>query len=42
MRLDKAREECGYRDRFDHVIVNDQLTVACQQALVLVQDYLAK
>lgn len=42
MRLDKAREECGYRDRFDHVIVNDQLTVACQQALALVQDYLAK
>jgi guanylate kinase len=42
VRLDKAGEECSYRDRFDHVIINDQLGVACAQALQLVQDYLSK
>ncbi|MBM3914535.1 MAG: guanylate kinase [Sphingomonadales bacterium] len=42
VRLDKASEECSYRDRFDHVIINDQLGVACAQALQLVQDYLSK
>ena len=42
MRLNKAREECSYRDRFDHIIVNDQLEAACEKALALVQEYLAK
>ncbi len=42
MRLDKAEEECSYRDQFDHIIINDQLSVACAQALQLVQNYLTK
>lgn len=42
MRLAKAGEECSYRDRFDHIIVNDQLSVACDQTLQLVRDYLSK
>jgi len=40
MRLEKANEECRYRDRFDHLIINDQLDRACAEALALVREYL--
>ena len=42
MRLAKAKEECSYRDRFDHVIINDQLSEACARVLQLVRDYVAR
>ncbi|MFM8806270.1 MAG: guanylate kinase [Sphingomonadales bacterium] len=42
MRLAKASEECSYRDRFDHIIINDQLDEACAEVLQLVRDYLSR
>lgn len=42
MRLAKADEECSYRGRFDHIIINDRLSEACTQALQLVRNYLAQ
>ena len=40
-RVGKAREEMGYADRFDRILVNDQLETACAEAVTLIQDYLA-
>jgi guanylate kinase len=42
MRLNKASEECSYRNQFDHIIVNDQLEKACKEAVSLVKDYLTR
>jgi guanylate kinase len=42
MRLAKANEECSYRDQFDHIIINDQLSEACARVLQLVRDYLSR
>ena len=42
MRLNKASEECSYRNKFDHIIVNDQLEKACKEAVSLVKDYLTR
>lgn len=42
MRLNKASEECSYRNQFDHIIVNDQLEKACKEAVSLVRDYLTR
>jgi guanylate kinase len=40
MRLDKARYELTFRPRFDHTIVNDQLEIACEEAVLLVSQFL--
>lgn len=40
-RLNKASEECSYRNQFDHIIINDQLVTACAAAETLVREYLA-
>lgn len=42
MRLNKASEECSYRNQFDHIIVNDQLEKTCKEAVSLVRDYLTR
>lgn len=42
MRLNKASEECSYRNQFDHIIVNDQLEKACKEAVSIVKDYLTR
>jgi guanylate kinase len=41
MRLAKASEECSYRDRFDHIVINDQLSEACARVLQLIRAYLS-
>jgi guanylate kinase len=40
MRLDKALHEMSFRDRFDAVIVNDDLDTACREASSLVRRFL--
>lgn len=42
MRLNKASEECSYRNQFDHIIVNDQLEKACKEAVSIVKNYLTR
>lgn len=39
-RIDKARHEMGYADRFDAVITNDELASACLEAVSLVRRFL--
>lgn len=39
-RLAKAGYEMSYRDRFDRIVVNDQLERACTEAEALVRDFL--
>ncbi len=39
-RLDKATEELSFSDQFDHIVVNDQLEQACQQAKAIIADFL--
>lgn len=39
-RIDKANEELSFQDKFDHVILNDQLDIACKQAYTIVQNFL--
>lgn len=39
-RLAKAGYEMSYRDRFDRIVVNDQLERACSEAEALVRDFL--
>ena len=40
IRVDKAKEEISLADRFDHIIVNDKLEAAKQEAWNLVNDFL--
>lgn len=40
VRLHKAAYELSFRSKFDHVIVNDQLTEACRQAAVALARFL--
>ena len=42
VRIERAREEMQYADRFDAVVVNDDLDAAIAEALRLVQDFLAR
>lgn len=42
MRIDKAVHELAYEDRFDTVIVNDDLPTACAQAEALVRRFLER
>lgn len=42
MRIDKAVHELAYEDRFDTVIVNDDLTTACAEAEALVRRFLER
>jgi guanylate kinase len=39
-RINKANEELSYQDKFDCVILNDQLDIACQEALDVVAHFL--
>lgn len=41
MRVDKAVHELSYADRFDAVIVNDELATACAEAEAIVRRFLA-
>ena len=41
-RLAKAEEELQYQDKFDHVIINDDLSIACKNAKELVNNFLGK
>lgn len=39
-RLDKAATELSFKERFDHIIVNDDLPSACQMAEAIVRAFL--
>jgi len=39
-RIQKANEELSYQHQFDHVILNDQLDLACEQAVAIVKNFL--
>ena len=39
-RLDKASFELSFKDRFDHIIMNDNLERACSEAEKIVRNYL--
>jgi guanylate kinase len=39
-RIDKASYELTFKDKFDHIIVNDSLPRACKEAETLVRDFL--
>jgi guanylate kinase len=39
-RLDKASYELSFKDRFDKIIINDQLEVACREAEAAVRGFL--
>ncbi len=41
-RLDKAEREMSFAPRFDAVVVNDDLDLACEEAYVLVRDFLSE
>lgn len=41
-RVNKASYEIGFKHHFDHVIVNDQLAKACQEAEILIGAFLAR
>lgn len=41
-RIDKASYELTFKDQFDHIIVNDTIERACQEAETLVRDFLTK
>ena len=40
-RLDKASEELSYANQFDHIVVNDELDKACQQAKGLILRFIS-
>lgn len=40
MRMLKASEEMKHSDKFDHIIINNNLDEACSQALILVRDFI--
>ena len=42
IRLAKVKEELDFQDKFDHIIINDNLSDACEKALNLVKDFLNK
>ena len=39
-RLDKASQEIALKDEFDHIIVNDNLEIACQETLKLIESFI--
>ena len=42
IRLAKAKEELDFQDKFDYIIINDNLSDACEKAFNLVKDFLNK
>jgi guanylate kinase len=40
-RIDKASYELSFKDRFDRIIINDNLEVACREAEAAVREFLA-
>ncbi len=41
-RITKAEKELSYADKFDVILKNDDLSIACEEAVKLVQDFLNK
>ena len=41
-RLAKVKEELDFQDKFDYIIINDNLSDACEKAFNLVKDFLNK
>lgn len=41
-RLDKSAREMAYADKFDVILLNDELNKACAQAIEMVSDFLEK
>ncbi|MBK7762438.1 MAG: guanylate kinase [Bacteroidetes bacterium] len=39
-RLNKANEELSYANQFDHIIINDRLEIACENAERLIKSFL--
>jgi len=39
-RVDKAAEELKYAHHFDHIIINDQLEIACQKAKTIIEHFI--
>ena len=39
MRLERAREECAAADRFDHIVVNDDLDTAVKELSQIILSY---
>ena len=42
MRLAKAKEELTFKDKFDHIVINDNFSDACKRVLELVKDFINK
>lgn len=42
IRLNKANEELGHSDKFDYVLLNDNLEKACYEVKALVMDFIQK
>ena len=40
-RLDKAKQELLYKDKFDSVVINDNLKTACENVKKLVNSFLS-
>ena len=38
----KAKEELDFQDKFDYIIINDNLSDACEKAFNLAKDFLNK
>ncbi|HIA93717.1 MAG TPA: guanylate kinase, partial [Candidatus Marinimicrobia bacterium] len=38
IRLQRFQQEMGYKDRFDHVMINEDLNVATQELINIVND----
>ncbi len=41
-RITKAEKELNYADKFDVILKNDDLAIACEEAVKLVKDFLSK
>ena len=40
-RIKKASQELSFQDHFDEIIINDNLDIACNQALALIRSFIA-
>jgi guanylate kinase len=39
-RLERAEEELSYADRFDYIVINDQLETACKQVRAIIEPFI--
>ena len=42
LRLDKAQQELAFAPSFDHVLINDELTLAIEQAEALILEHIGQ